>query len=372
MVTTSPLIVNFFLGGIIEKLTRRFEVSLILNTNEGTHLRRIPEDVHLFSVRLERKISLGRDILALGKLFLIFRREGFDAVHSFAPKAGLLAMLAAKIARIPVRIHTFQGEVWATRRGFLRMILKFMDTVTARCATNALVISHSEREFLIQEGVLDHNRSRVLADGSVCGVELKRFEATGPKREKIRAQLGINSNDLVFLYLGRLTMDKGVLDLVHAFVSIAARFQAAHLLIVGPDEEGLTLIIGQICRDVEQRVHIRGYTDQPEEFIAAADIVCLPSYREGFGMVLIEAGAAGIPVIASRIYGIADAVQEGETALLHRPGDVIELASHMTSLIENGERRMAMGVRAREWVTQRFSHERVLEAYLEYYASQFS
>lgn len=371
VVTTSPLIVNFFLGGIIETLARTFEVSLIVNADEGTRFRRIPEGVHLFPVRLERKISVIRDIMALGRLFQLFRRESFDAVHSFAPKAGLLAMLAAKLARIPVRVHTFQGEVWVARRGFLRMILKFMDSVTAWCTTDALVISRSEREFLIQEGVLEPNRSRVLADGSVCGVDLRRFDVAARERTRVRAQLGIDHDDLVFLYLGRLTRDKGVVDLARAFASIASRYSAAHLLIVGPDEEDLMPAIRQVCRGAEQRVHLHGYTDQPEDFIAAADVVCLPSYREGFGMVLIEAGAAGIPAIASRIYGVADAVCEGDTALLHRPGDVAELAAHMASLIEDGERRMAMGVRAREWVTRRFSHERVIGAYLEYYAAKF-
>ncbi|MHB8742002.1 MAG: glycosyltransferase [Sulfuricaulis sp.] len=368
VVTTSPLIVNFFLGGIIEGLARHFEVSLIVNAEEGTRLKHIPEGVQLLSVRLERKISVIRDLMALGRLLVIFRRERFDAVHSFAPKAGLLAMLAAKMARLPVRIHTFQGEVWAARRGLRRAILKFMDTVTARCTTDALVISRSEREFLIQEGVLEPNRSRVLADGSVCGVELKRFEAATRERATMRARLGVEHNDLVFLYLGRLTKDKGVADLARAFASIAVRFQTAHLLIVGPDEEGLTPVIRRVCSGVEQRVHLYGYSDKPEEFIAAADVVCLPSYREGFGMVLIEAGAVGIPAIASRIYGIADAVSEGDTALLHRPGDIDEIAAHMASLIMNGERRLAMGVRAHAWVTQKFAHERVIGAYLEYYA----
>lgn len=367
IVTTTPLIVNFFLGNIIEALARRYVVSLIVNTDDGVTFRKLPSGIKVYSVPLERKTAPLKDLVASWHLWQIFRREHFDAVHSFAPKAGLLAMLAAKLAGIPVRIHTFQGEVWAARRGILRWLYKSLDTVTAKCTTDALVISHSERDFLIRQGVLVEDHSRVLADGSVCGVDATRFETAVRDSAAIRNQLGIAADKIVFLYLGRLTRDKGVLDLARAFAAVAARHNNTELLIVGPDEENLTSEIRRRCGNAGTRVHIHGYTDHPERYIGAADVVCLPSYREGFGMVLIEAGAAGLPVIASRIYGIADAILDSETALLHSPGDVAELANHMTTMIENPAQRRTMGIRAREWVSRRFSRDRVIEAYLDYY-----
>ncbi len=367
VVTTSPLVVNFFLGGILEVLARRFDVSLIVNTQDGTEFRCLPHEIRLLSVRIERKISPIRDLKALWHLFRIFHRERFDIVHSFAPKAGLLAMLAARFAGIPARVHTFQGEVWANRQGFFRWILKLMDTLTAHCASDSLVISRTEREFLMSEGVLEEKSSRILADGSVCGVELARFEVATQRRAAVRSRFAIELNDLVFLYLGRLTKDKGVLDLACAFSTVAARFDNVHLLVVGPDEEGLVPEIRRLSGDGNARVHVCGYTDHPEDYIGAADAVCLPSYREGLGMVLLEAGAAGLPAIASRIYGITDAVVEGETALLHRPGDVNELTEHLTTLIEDSECRSRMGARAHEWVARHFSHDRVMNAYIDYY-----
>lgn len=367
IVTTTPLIVNFFLGGIIEALARRVEVSLIVNTQDGVAFRDLPEGIKLHSVQLERKIAPLKDLAALWRLWRIFRRERFDAVHSFAPKAGLLAMLAAKLAGVPVRVHTFQGEVWAARRGFFRWFLKSMDALTARCTTDGLVISRSERDFLLQHRVLEEERSRVLADGSVCGVELVRFETAARQRRALRSLLGFAPSDVVFLYLGRLTKDKGILDLARAFAAVADSFPDVHLLIVGPDEEDLEQVIRQLSGNDERRTHFHGYTDRPEEYIGAADVVCLPSYREGFGMVLIEAGAAGVPTIASRIYGIADAVVEGETALLHPPGDVTALTEQMIALAQDTERRRVMGLRAHEWVARRFSKERVIGAYLDYY-----
>src|SRR5262249_35995128 len=153
------------------------------------------------------------DARALALLHRLFQRERFRVVHTVAPKAGLLGMLAAYGARVPVRVHTFQGEVWASRRGPLRSLLRAADQVVEQCATDVLVVSRGEQQFLEREGVLRPRRSTVLGAGSIAGVDTTRFQPNAGLRREVRARLGIGADDFVVLYLGRLGREKGVLHL---------------------------------------------------------------------------------------------------------------------------------------------------------------
>jgi len=366
LVTTSPLIVNFFLLPFLASLGRVYRVSLAVNPDEDTALA----DGHgaeVIALPIRRKISPWSDLRTLALLIRLFRERRFDAIHSFSPKAGLLAMVAAWIARIPVRIHIFQGEVWLTRKGAMRLLLKFLDRLVARLATHVLVVSRSEREFLIREGIIRNSKSRVLGSGSLSGVDPARFRPDSMARAAVRAELGIAPKATVFLFLGRLTRDKGVLDLAQAFASLAPTHPAAVLLLVGPDEERVRPAIESICRAHARQLRFAGYTRSPERYIAAADTLCLPSYREGFSTVIIEAAAAGVPAIGSRIYGITDAIVEGETGLLHAPADANELAENMKALIGNPALRERLGARARQRAVDEFSQQRLTQALLDYY-----
>jgi glycosyltransferase involved in cell wall biosynthesis len=367
VVTTTPLIVNFFLRGNLAALASRYDVTLILNLDEPykPNLRGI--DLRVIPVRIERKISLFRDIAALARLVAIFMSHDFRVVHSVAPKAGLLAMVAAWIARVPTRIHTFQGEIWAARGGFMRLLLKSADRVVARLATHRLVVSRSEQDFLIEQGVLAPARSRVLASGSISGVDVARFRADPEARSRIRRGFDISDTDVSFLFLGRIARDKGILDLATAFASVATDLPYARLIIVGPDEDGIQQQILARLGDVVAKVRFGGITDAPEEVLAAADVICLPSYREAFGMVILEAAAMGIPAVASRIYGITDALVEGKTGLLHEPLNPRDLASQMKKLGENPGLRRELGEAARARVHREFRSERVIGELLKFY-----
>jgi glycosyltransferase involved in cell wall biosynthesis len=367
VVTTTPLIVNFFLRASLAALASSYDLTLILNLNEPYKPKLAGIDLRVIPVRIERKISPFRDLAALARLVWILVTGDFRVVHSIAPKAGLLAMLAAWIARVPIRIHTFQGETWAARRGLLRLLLKGADRVVARLATHRLVVSRSEQKFLVEQGVLGSGRSLVLASGSISGVDVARFRADLAARGRIRREFGLEDADLVFLFLGRIARDKGVLDLADAFASVAAEYPRARLLIVGPDEDRIRPLIPARAGAAAAKLRFGDITDAPEEVIAAADVICLPSYREAFGMVILEAAAAGIPAVASRIYGITDAVVEGETGLLHEPLNSRDLASQMKRLAGDPELRRALGEAARARVHREFQSERVIGELLKFY-----
>jgi glycosyltransferase involved in cell wall biosynthesis len=356
-----------FLKNHIAAATEHYDVSVVANTADAGFLRGLGLVATLHPVEIVRPISLWQDLSALRVLVGLFRQHNFDIVHSVSPKAGLLAMFAAMLAGVRHRVHTFTGQVWVTRRGWRRWMLRKADALLASLTSRILVDSPSQREFLVSEGVFDADKAEVIGKGSICGVDSARFHPDSEERRTLRDTLGIPQSDPVLLFLGRLNRDKGVLDLVEAFAALAQRFPEPRLLLVGPDEDGLAERIAQASGAAAGRVQRIDYTAQPERYMAAADIFCLPSYREGFGQVLVEAAAAGLPAVASRIYGITDAVVEGETGLLHPPGDVVAIQAALAQLICDAPRRAAMGERARRRALAEFSQAESTQGLMAFY-----
>ena len=343
-VTTSPLIVNFFLVPHLLRLSARYSVTLVVNTNGEVALKPLP-GVEIVSIAIPRNISPVGDMTALIKLTCLFHRRTFDLLHSFGPKAGLLAMLAGWIERIPLRIHTFTGQVWVTRKGPMRRLLKTADKLIGWLATIVLADSPSQKGFLEREGVLSPGACIVLGSGSVCGVNTRRFKADPEARASVRRKLGIPEEAVLILFLGRLNKDKGIPELLHAFGLVGDSRPDVHLALVGPDEENCLSHLQRIG-DSASRISYSGYTPVPEHYIAASDILCLPSHREGFGSVIIEAASAGIPAVAARVYGITDAVVDGKTGLLHTPGDAHDLAEKIDRLAAEPGLRAVLGANA--------------------------
>lgn len=314
-------------------------------------------DARFLFVNIERQIIPVRDLKALLRLIAIFRRERFDIVHSIMPKAGLLAMMAAWCCRVPVRIHTFSGQVWATRTGLFRKLLIAMDAMIARCSTLVLVDSATQRELLIDVGVARPERSMVLGEGSICGIDMARFRPDAGARDKVRRELDIPDEAVVILFAGRLNRDKGIADLAAAFCLVAPARPTAHLLIVAAEEEISFAQVRELCAAAGDRVRLVPFSTTPERYMAAADIYCLPSYREGMPMSVLETAACGIPSIVSEIYGTRDAVVAGVTGLFFPVGNAARLAEALDRLIEPADRRLAMGAAARSRIQRSFSSE---------------
>ena len=371
IVATVPFAVNVFLSPQVKRLSRDYDVTIVSNGVAGDLIPTLT-GISFVSLPIERKIAVGRDIAAFFILWKFLHTQRFDVVHSIMPKSGLLAMMAAKFAGVPFRLHTFTGQVWATQSGFKKVLLKSLDRLMACCATRVFADSHSQRLFLIEQKVVSPARIGVLAEGSAAGVDLNRFKADDAQRHGLRKSLCIADDAVIFLFVGRLTRDKGLLDLSRAFASIAAANEKVHLMVVGPDEGGLASEIALLTREFSERVHILGFSEAPERYMAAADVLCLPSYREGFGAVIIEAAAVGLPAIASRIYGITDAVDEGVTGFLHRPAASDEIMLAMSILASEKQVRKTMGEAARARVEERFSQAHVVDAYSEFYSAMLA
>lgn len=364
IVCSAPGTFEAFLAPLVRKLAVEYDVSVAMNglpTQPDIH----PATFHLVGV--ERSVMPLRDSRALLQLVRLFSKEKFDIVHSFTPKAGLLAMLAARLTGIPRRHHTFTGQVWATRMGIARWFLKAMDRILATCATEVLADSPSQLQFLVQQGIVAAGRGRILGAGSVCGVDLERFKPDATMRLSIRQGVGLHGEAMVFLFIGRMNTDKGLLDLAAAFEALAREYADVFLMLVGPDEEQFVPKIRAMLSGSADRLIIIGPTPRPEDYMQASDVLCLPSYREGFGTVIIEAAACGLPCIASKIYGITDAVEENVTGLLHAPKDTAQLLACMRQLRDQTALRLETGHAARTRATKLFSQTVILSALLEFY-----
>lgn len=366
-VVASPLTIKFFLLGHIEMLAKACDLTVITHTDDPHFLDYLGVPLRVIPLAIERNVSLWSDVKALIHLILIFRREKFDLVHSLSPKSGLLGMVAAWIARTPLRLHTFQGEVWVTRKGLWRTILKNLDKWMVRCASHLLVVSRSEEQFLVEQGVVAPGLLTMLGNGSICGVDLTRFKPDPAIRNDMRQTLGISSSDTVILYVGRLNRDKGLLDLADAYADLVKRHPDLHLLVVGPDEDEMRHQIRIRANTINTKLHFADYTANPERYMAASDMLCLPSYREGFGLVLIEAAATGIPTIGSRIYGISDAVVDGETGLLFESGNIAELTCKIESLITDTTLASTLGNAGLARARRDFDRELLLSEFIKYY-----
>ncbi len=365
-VATIPAVVHSFLRDHIGASAVKWSVTIISNPNGKELLLNM--DATFIPLAVERKVSPWRDLVALIQMYLLFRRQHFDVVHSIMPKTGLLAMLAGWMAGVPWRLHTFTGQVWATRRGYKRSLLKLFDRLIVLFATHVLVDSPSQRSFLVAEGVLPQKKGLVIGKGSICGIDAHRFHPDTEVRASVRTELGIGEEETLILFLGRLNRDKGMLDLAAAFSDIASQVSGVVLLLVGAEEDVPFTRIQEICGEHRGNLRRVSFTPFPERYMAAADIFCLPSYREGFGQVIIEAAACGVPTVASSIYGITDAVSDGETGLLFPVGDVSALTRDLLKLIEDRELRRKMGETARAYVQALFPSQKISEEMIVLYS----
>lgn len=366
-VVSEPMTAKAFLLEHLRALSEFYEITLIANFDDDELSSPIEGVSHLVRMPIVRSIKPISDFYALLLLCLFFWRNRFSSVHSVTPKAGLLAMVAARLAGIKCRFHIFTGQVWVSKSGLFKLLLMQLDKVISYCATDVLVDSPSQRDFLIANKIISPLKSTVLGRGSICGVNISRFKPNPDVRSDLRRKLGLSGDDFVFLYLGRVNRDKGIAELVRAFGRIDFRKFSAYLLIVGPDEDDVLALNGEHVGRLGKHFIRQGFTKVPQDYMAAADVFCLPSYREGFGSVILEAAATGVPSIGSRIYGITDAIQDGITGLLHDVRNIDDLADKMQILMGDRELSKRLGEMAFQRAVSDFSGARIVNEMVDFY-----
>lgn len=326
------------------------EITVIASDDEFADTMGTLGNVAFTPINISRDISPLKDLVSLINLFREFKSARFDIVHSTTPKAGLLCAIAAFCARTPVRIHTFTGQPWVTTTGIKRLILKYCDRLIAALNTHCYTDSQSQKQFLIDNKIVRPSDITVLGSGSLAGVDINRFTRDRFSEEELlslRIQLQIPAEAKLVLFVGRITQDKGIQELIEAFTTVASEDQCLHLLLVGPFEENGQAIVDSVRGShVAERIHSAGFSDEPEKYMAIADLLCLPSYREGFGTVVIEAAAMRLPTVGTDIYGLSDAVVDGVTGVLVPPRDAVALSLALIGMLNNNDARRQMGENA--------------------------
>ena len=357
--------------------SRGFEVHVISAPGEGLERLRAWPGVTVHALPLRRRINLFWDLMSLLHLCLIFLRLRPDIVHANTPKAGLLGMIAASVMRVKVRVLTINGLPSMTGTGCRRRLLAATDWLACFLATRVLTISHSLGKAVTEGGLCPPDRIVTLGFGSSHGIDSRRFnpDAVGRAyREDVRRQYAIPQDSLVIGYVGRIVRDKGIEDLAAAWATLRVEHGDLRLLLCGDfeaDDAVSAEVRNALLRD--NRVHFTaGFVEETPPIYSAIDICVLPSHREGLGNVCLEASAMRIPVVATRIPGCVDAVEDGVTGLLVPPRDPESLAGALHRLILDPDLRRRLGEEGRRFVTARFSEEMVCNLLFSEYLALLS
>lgn len=357
-----------FLKDHMSYLVKEYDVHLVANFKVEEKGEYEAMGITCHDAPIQRAINLGTDWKALWALRKIFKTEKFDCVHSVTPKAGLLTSIAGWMAGVKKRVHIYTGQVWATRKGVMRSVLKMMDRIIAWFDTDILVDGEGQRQFLIKEGVLKESNGSVLANGSIAGVKLERFVISEETRRVEREKLGFKEDDVCFIFMGRLNHDKGIGELFEAFNKLIPECPNAKLVLYGHDEEGYdprAVTYANIKREVNY--FYPGHTSAPFASLQAGDVFVMPTWREGFGMSVLEAQGLALPAITSDAYGVVDATVEGKTALRCRVDNPEGLYRCMKTYYDNPNMRKQHGLAGRKRVEESFVGSKVSEAWVDFY-----
>lgn len=343
-----------------------YDISFICD-NDPAFAATLPDYIHYYPVSMKRGISLG-GIKACLEIQKIFKREKFDLVQYSTPNASLYAALAAKHAKIPVRLYCQWGLAYVGMQGTKRKIFRFVEKTVCKLSTWVEPDSFGNLNFCHAEGLYPESKGSVIWNGSASGVNLQKFDITQKEvwRKAIREKYQLPEDAFVYGFIGRVNRDKGINELFAAFQSIRQIHPNSYLLLVGGEEisEGVNTVMYDWAQK-EEHVLFCGFTNVVEQYLSAMDAYILPSYREGFGSAVVEAEAMGVPVIVTDIPGPTDAMVRNETGLIVKKGDIATLQAAMDKLYRNRELCQQFGEAGIKLAAERFDQKQLKQYILE-------
>jgi len=371
--TTIPFSLNFLLKGQLEFLNQYYEVTAIASDIDENFWKIIAEreKVRCFPVHVEREISLWKDMKTLYKLYSLFKKERPYIVHVNTPKASLLSMLAAKCARVPFRLYTVTGLRFEAESGIKRKVLISMEILTCWAATKVIPEGQGVKKTLLSNKITN-KPLQVICNGNINGIDTSHFSPTfysSEQNKKLKNELAIRTNDIVFCFVGRLVRDKGINELVQAFTNVNKRYMYTKLLLVGSFEQDLNPVLPETEKEIQDNPNIIsvGFQADVRPYLAISDIFVFPSYREGFPNVVMQAGAMELPCIVTDINGCNEIIEEGINGMIIPPKNKEQLQAKMQLLLENSDLRNQLKQNARSMITSRYEQKVVWEALLKEY-----
>ncbi|HEY2760379.1 MAG TPA: glycosyltransferase family 4 protein [Pirellulales bacterium] len=345
---------------------RGYEVIAVANPGEDLDFVAQREQIQTVAVSMRREIQPIADLVSLWRLWRLMRCQRPDIVVAGTAKAGLVGMLAAWLARVSVRIYLLRGLRLETTHGLKRRILLVAEKIAAGCAQRMICVSNSLRDQAIARGIVSPEKAIVLLHGSSNGILADQFAQTPEVRataKQLRGGWGIPANAPVIGFVGRFVRDKGFVELADAFDQIIAEQPDARLLLVGHYENGDPVPESYVRRIAEHPQIIRpGFIRDLAPYYGTMDVLAFPTHREGFPNVILQASAAGLPVVAFRATGALDAVEDGVTGALVDVGDVQGLAAALLHYIDDAALRRQHGRAARDRVLRDFQREPIWAA----------
>lgn len=371
-ITTVPLSLDKLLEGQLRFMNQHFEVTAI--SGDTDYLKKIEqrEGVATHNVEMTRKITPLRDLMALWQLCRFFLKHQPDIVHTHTPKAGLLGMLAARICRVPVRLHTVAGLPLMETTGAKRKLLLYIEKLTYACAHHIYPNSKGLEEFITQQKLAPKHKIKVLGQGSTNGIHTQQFNPenfSSAQKQELQSRLDLNPEHFVYIFIGRLVRDKGLVEMVEAFTNLFLENNQLRLLLVGPLEQDLDPLPETTLNQMESHPGIitTGYQNDVKPYLAIAHALVFPSYREGFPNVVMQAGAMGLPAIVSNINGCNEIIQEGVNGLIIPPKEVAPLQTAMHQLATQPELFQSLQSNARKTIVENYEQQTVWNHVLKEY-----
>lgn len=367
IVTTVPMSFIFFKGQLLI-LKDYFDITLISSPEEELKTVAHFNDVKSYGISMKREISLFNDFISLLKLIIYFFRKKPDVIHCNTPKGSLLSLTAGWLCGVPIRIYYLHGLRFQGTTGFKRKLLIFMEKLSCHFATEIIAVSHGIRQVMVEQRI-SAKKIDIIWNGSANGIDLSFFDPLNPTIKNIRPEYDIKSNDFVFGFVGRLVGDKGINELVEAFCEINSNDSNTKLLLVGKYETDLDPLKSKTLEQIQKHPNIifAGAQTNVNSFYAAMDIFVFPSYREGFGVVLMEAAAMNLPSICSDIIGCNEIVEDNKTGFLIPSKDKNALAAKMQYCLTNKSAIEKMSRITRVLIKSKFEQKVFWEMTVEKY-----
>ena len=376
-ITTVPLSLKVLLKGQLRFMASNgFDVKGV--SSEGEELREVHENegIAVETITMSRKITPFQDLKSLWEMWNFLRKEKPQIVHTHTPKAGIIGMLAARLAGVPHRLHTVAGLPLMEATGVKRKILNFVEKLTYSSATRVYPNSKGLYDFILQNNFTQSNKLKIIANGSSNGIDTTFFspdQVTELERVTLREKLNIQPDNFVFVFVGRIVSDKGINELIKAFSQLQAvennEPAGIKLLLVGGLENDLDPLNPETLVEINQNKDIIsvGFQQDVRSFFAIADALIFPSYREGFPNVVMQAGAMGLPSIVSDINGCNEIIIEGENGLIIPSKNVEKLKEKMLTLAKDKNLYTKLKGNSRRMIENRYEQSVVWNALLEEY-----
>lgn len=370
-ITTVPISLKILLKGQLKWMSTYFEVVGVSSSGEEVQEVRDQEGIRVEEIQMSRQITPIQDLISLVKMIRFLQKEKPQIVHSHTPKAGIIGMLAAKIAGVPIRIHTVAGLPLMEASGMKRKILLLVEKLTYWSATKILPNSKGLEAFILQENLVSSRKIQLIGKGSSNGIDTQHFDqeaVSDDEKQKLRKELHLKEDDFVFVFVGRLVADKGIQELVSAFSQL--KIENAKLLLVGPFETELDPLSLDTMEEIKTNPSILsvGFQSDVRPYFAISNVLVFPSYREGFPNVVMQAGAMGLPSIVSNINGCNEIIVEGENGTIIPVKNPNEIQHVMEKIMGDKPFYEHLKTNARTMIQSRYEQSVIWEALLEEYS----